>query len=185
MESRLQIPEPRPMRPVFREALKRRLSQSSSHVGRTWRFSFPVGLVIISAVFGGAVATAAIYEQFRPVSNLNSAHCFSIASSETSGTQIAEAGPLTSPQQVTDAVGACSVLWRDVFLVLGTSNSTSSGVHDARRHRRGLSWETDPLQKAGVATGQSMTGPVYWHDSKVEIMRWLGGPRKVSHIAVK
>jgi hypothetical protein len=122
MESRLQIPEPRPMRPVFREALKRRLSQSSSHVGRTWRFSFPVGLAIISAVFGGAVATAAIYEQFRPVSNLNSAHCFSIASSETSGTQIAEAGPLTSPQQVTDAVGACSVLWRDGFLVLGTSH---------------------------------------------------------------
>lgn len=122
MDSRLRIPDSRPMRPTFRTALKSGLIRSSSHASRGWRISYPLGLAIIAAAFGGTVATAAVYEHFRPVTNFNTAHCYSIDSASSNGTLVAVAGPIGSPEQVTNAIGTCSMLWRDGFLVSGVSH---------------------------------------------------------------
>jgi hypothetical protein len=121
MDTFVRIPDSRPMRSSLRTALKSGLMQSMRQPRARWRITLPVGLSILLVASGGAVAGAVVYEYFRPVTNFNTAHCYSLPLEGTSGAWIAVAGPVGSPEQVTNAIGTCGMLWQDGFLQAGVS----------------------------------------------------------------
>jgi hypothetical protein len=121
METFVRIPDSRSMRSSYRTDLKGELVQATRHPRTRWHISLPVGVSILLVASGGAVAGAVVYEHFRPVTNFNTAHCYSLPTEGTSGTTIAVAGPLGSPNQVTNAIATCGMLWQDGFLQAGVS----------------------------------------------------------------
>ncbi|MGH9102677.1 MAG: hypothetical protein ACRDYD_06810 [Acidimicrobiales bacterium] len=74
---------------------------------------------------GTAAAAVAIHLTSAPVTEKDLARCYSIASlaggDHFAGTSVADAGPIGSPAQVTNALSSCTLLWQDGLLTLGST----------------------------------------------------------------
>jgi len=117
-----QVPDPRPMRVTHWVALRREVQKLGGVAPRRWHRSSVAMLLAISSVAGGVgVATAAVYTHFEKVSNITTAHCYSLPQLGDNGTTIAVLSVTTGSSQVTDALGTCAMLFRDGFLTPGVS----------------------------------------------------------------
>ena len=117
------VPAPRAMRTAHRVALKGELEMMVSTTPRLWRRS-SVALVLaaVTAAGGVGVAAAAAYAHYEKVSNINTAHCYSLPQLGDNGTTIAVLNTATGSSQVVDALCTCGMLWRDGFLSPGVSS---------------------------------------------------------------
>ncbi len=151
------IPNSRRTRSEHRTALRKVLTDLAIRSSSRKHPSVVIGLSIVLATVGGAAATAAIYVHFRPVTNTNTAHCYSLSKVGNNGTTIAVAGIPGSDAQVTNALGTCSMLWRDGFLATGVSHvirvTESTTIHAVPS----LVVCTLPNGTAGVFPGTSST----------------------------
>jgi hypothetical protein len=117
-----QVPNPRPMRVAHWVALRREIQKLGRVAPRRWRHSTVALLVGLSGVAGGVgVAAAAVYVHYENVSNITTAHCYSLPQLGDNGTTIAVLNATTGSSQVVDALGTCGMLWRDGFLAPGVS----------------------------------------------------------------
>lgn len=152
-----QIPSSRRARTEHRKALRKVLMDLNVRSSSRKRPRMVIGLSIILATVGGAAATAAVYVHFRPVTNTNYAHCYSFSKVGDNGTAVAVAGKPGSDAQVTNAIGTCSMLWRDGFLANGVSHvirvTESTTIHPIPS----LVVCTMPNGTAGVFPGTSST----------------------------
>jgi uncharacterized membrane protein len=78
-----------------------------------------VALVIAASGAGFGVAAAVSYLRYAPVTNLGTAHCYSLAQLGNNGTDVGAAGALGSNPQIANALGTCQMLWQDGFLSSG------------------------------------------------------------------
>jgi len=118
-----QIPDARPMREAHRVALRREIRKLDVTAPRHWRHSGVAIVLGISGVAGGVgVAAAAVYTHYEKVSNITTAHCYGLPKLGDNGTTIAVLNATTGSSQVTNALGTCGMLWRDGFLLPGTSH---------------------------------------------------------------
>jgi hypothetical protein len=118
-----QVPDPRPMRDAHWVALRREIQKLGGAAPRRWRHSSAAILLGVSCVASGVgVAAAAVYTHYEKVSNITTAHCYSLAQLGDNGTSIAVLNVNTGSSQVTDALGTCGMLWRDGFLAPGVSH---------------------------------------------------------------
>jgi hypothetical protein len=154
-----QVPGPRPMRADHRSTLRRELEALASNPSRRWRWRRPavvIGLAISVAAAGGTAAAA--YAHFAPVTNTNTAFCYSVPSTVGhKGSEVAAVGDAGSPAQVTNALQACSTLWRDGFLVLGSPNALHIPVNTTVHPLPKLVVCTMPDGTAGVFPGDAST----------------------------
>ena len=74
------------------------------------------------AAAGGVGVAAAAYAHYQKVSNLTTAHCYSLPQLGDNGTTIGVLSTTTGSSQVVDALGTCGMLWRDDFLSPGVSS---------------------------------------------------------------
>lgn len=117
-----QVPDARPMRDAHWVALRREIQKLGGVAPRRWRHSSVAILLGISGVAGGVgVAAAAVYVHYEEVSNITTAHCYSLPQLGDNGTTIAVLNVTTGSSQVTDALGTCGMLWSDGSLAPGVS----------------------------------------------------------------
>ena len=122
MNSIDQVPEARPMHSAHRVALRREMETTVSTSPRRWqRSSVAFVLTLATGAGGVGIAAAAVYVHYETVTNMNTAHCYSLPQLGDNGTTIAVLNPATGTSQVTDALGMCGMLWRDGFLSTGVS----------------------------------------------------------------
>jgi hypothetical protein len=153
-----QVPDPRPMREAHWVALRREIQKLGDVAPRRWRHSGVAILLGISGVAGGVgVAAAAVYVHYENVSNITTAHCYSLPQLGDNGTTIAVLSGTTGISQVTDALGTCGMLFRDGFLTPGVSQlvpvTETTTVHPVPN----LVVCTMPDGTAGVFPGTSST----------------------------
>jgi len=90
-------------------------------LGRQWsRAGAATVLVLAASSVGIGVAAAIGLLHSAPVTNLATAHCFTLDELGANGTDIASAGSPGSIAQVDNALGTCQMLWRDGFLAAGS-----------------------------------------------------------------
>lgn len=124
MNSIDQVPEARPMHSAHRVALRREMETTVSTSPRRWqRSSVAFVLTVTMAAGGVGIAAAAVYVHYKTVTNMNTAHCYSLPQLGDNGTTIAVLNPTTGTSQVVDALGTCGMLWRDGFLSPGVSQA--------------------------------------------------------------
>ena len=151
------VPGPRPMRTAHRVALRREVEKMVAVTPRRWRrSSVAIALTLVTAASGVGVAAAA-YAHYQKVSNLETAHCYSLPQLGDNGTTIAVLNPSTGSSQVVDALGSCGMLWRDGFLSPGVSSivrvTQTTTVHQVPN----LVVCTMPDGTAGVFPGSATT----------------------------
>lgn len=156
MSRRETIPEPRLMRREHRLALQRELMNLSTKPPRRRVSRVAMGAIVFLALTGGAAAAAA-YAHFRPITNTDTAHCYTLPRVGKNGTTVAVAGRLGSREQVVNALGTCGMLWRDGFLAKGVPHiirvTETTTVHPVPN----LVVCTMPNGTAGVFPGTSST----------------------------
>jgi hypothetical protein len=153
-----QVPDPRPMRAVHWVALRREIQKLGGAAPRRWRRSSVAIVLGISGMAGGVgVAAAAVYVHYKKVTNITTAHCYSLPRLGDNGTTIAVLSATTGSSQVTDALGTCGMLWRDGFLAPGVSQivhvTETTTVHPVPN----LVVCTMPNGTAGVFPGKAST----------------------------
>jgi hypothetical protein len=125
-------------------------------VGRWRRSSVAIALSLVTAAGGVGVAAAA-YAHYQKVSNLTTAHCYSLPQLGDNGTTIGVLSTTTGSSQVVDALGTCGMLWRDGFLSPGVSSivrvTQTTTVHPVPK----LVVCTMPDGTAGVFPGTAAT----------------------------
>lgn len=87
-----------------------------------------LGIAGSLAVTGTAAAVAVAHLTSAPVTETDYARCYSVASlaslaggTSFAGSSVADAGPIGSHAQVTNALSSCTLLWADGFLTLGST----------------------------------------------------------------
>ena len=151
------VPGPRPMRTAYRVALRREIETMVAQTPRRWRrSSLAIAFTLVTAAGGVGVAAAA-YTHYQRVSNLTTAHCYSLPQLGDNGTTIAVLNPSSGSSRVVDALGSCGMLWRDGFLSPGVSSivrvTQTTTVHQVPS----LVVCTMPDGTAGVFPGTAVT----------------------------
>ena len=84
----------------------------------------PIGAVLSVAV-GGTAAAAAIHFSSASVTRTDVARCYSVdklaGGANFAGTSVAAAGPIGTNAQITNAVAACTTIWKAGLLTLGST----------------------------------------------------------------
>lgn len=104
----------------------------STHAQRTHaprRVSRKIALIgaVLSVAVGGTAAAAAIHFSSAPVSRTDLARCYSVDSlaggANFAGTSVAAVGPIGTNAQITNAIAACTTIWKAGLLTLGSTRA--------------------------------------------------------------
>lgn len=91
------------------------------------RVSRKIALIgaVLSVAVGGTAAAAAIHLSSAPVTRTDLARCYSVDSlaggANFAGTSVAAAGVIGTHTQVTNAIAACTTIWKAGLLTLGST----------------------------------------------------------------
>jgi len=84
-----------------------------------------LGIAGSLALTGTAAAVVVTHLTSAPVTETDYARCYSVANltggDHFAGSSVADAGPIGSHAQVTNALSSCTLLWADGFLTLGST----------------------------------------------------------------
>ncbi len=97
-----------------------------------------VGIALGLALTGTAAAATIVHLTSAPVTETDLARCYTVDSlaggNNFRGTSVAAAGPIGSHAQVTNALSACTLLWQDGLLTLGSANAGANMTPSQRAH---------------------------------------------------
>jgi hypothetical protein len=153
-----QVPDPRPLRAAHYVALRREIQKLGGVAPRRWSHSSVAMVLGISGVVAGVgVAAAAVYVHYEKVSNITTAHCYSLPQLGDNGATVAVLSVTTGTSKVTDALGTCTMLFRDGFLTPGVSRLVHVTQPTTVHLVPNLVVCTMPDGTAGVFPGNSST----------------------------
>lgn len=98
------------------------------------RVSRKIALIgaVLSVAVGGTAAAAAIDLSSAPVTRTDLARCYSVDSlaggANFAGTSVAAAGVIGTHTQVTNAIAACTTIWKAGLLTLGSTRVGGTSV---------------------------------------------------------
>jgi len=96
-----------------------------------------VGIAVGLALTGTAAAATIVHLTSAAVTDTDLARCYTVDSlaggNNFRGTSVAAAGPIGSHAQVTNALSACTLIWQDGLLTLGSRNSSGANLSPSDR----------------------------------------------------